>query len=430
MKIRILLDRVKVLMKKKVARITLILVLCGVTAILVSSAVKSDSATVPQYQVVTVERGDLTVDIAASGNLALSLKEALAFEISGTVEEVLVEEGDSVKEGEVLATLDTSEWETELITLEHNLLQAELALDNTRAQTTDPDEIKLKKLQVELAEARLAEAEDASPEITAPFDGFITNVNVEGGDEVTKGTVAVTLADPDKFEVDILVSEMDVFDLEVGGTAYVEVDAMEGMTLPAEITHISPTATISSGVVNYEVKLEVQSLEAVMQEQQQARQEMMGNITSGELPEQLRQAVEDGQITQEEAEEMMEQMQEGQGWQQGQMPTAMTEDFQLREGLTVTVSIIVDERSDVLLVPNAAITTQGQQTYVQVVLPDGTIEERAITTGISDWQYTEVTDGLSEGEEVVVPQGTATTTTTPEQQGPPGGMMMPGMGGG
>jgi len=427
MKMRVLLDRVKVLMKKKVARITLILVLCGVTAILVSSAVKSDSATVPQYQVVTVERGDLTVDIAASGNLALSLKEALAFEISGTVEEILVEEGDSVEEGQVLATLDTSEWETELITLEGNLLQAELALDNTRAQTTDPDEIKLKKLQVELAKARLAEAEDASPEITAPFDGFITNVNVEGGAEVTKGTVAVTLADPNKFEVDILVSEMDVFQLEVGGTAYVEVDAMEGMTLPAEVTHISPTATISSGVVNYEVKLEVQSLEEVMQEQQ-ARQEVMGDISSGELPEQLRQAIEEGQITQEEAEEMMEQMQQAQGGQQGQVPTAIPEDFQLREGLTVTVSIIVDERSDVLLVPNSAITSQGRQTYVQVVLLDGTIEECAITTGISDWQYTEVTEGLSEGEQVVVPQGTATTTTT-TQQGPPSGMMIPGMGG-
>jgi multidrug efflux pump subunit AcrA (membrane-fusion protein) len=430
MKMRVLLHKVKVLMKKKAARIALILVLCGVTAILVSSAVKSDSATVPQYQVVTVERGDLTVDIAASGNLALSVKEDLAFEMAGTVEEILVEEGDSVKEGEVLATLDTSEWETELITLEHNLLQAELALDNTRAQTTDPDEIKLKKLQVELAEARLAEAEDASPEITAPFDGFITNVNVEGGDEVTKGTVAVTLADPDKFEVDILVSEMDVFQLEVGGTAYVEVNAMEEMTLPAEVTHISPTATISSGVVNYEVKLEVQSLEAVMQEQQQARQEVMGDISSGELPEQLKQAVEEGQITQEEAGEMMEQMQQGQGRQQGQVPTAIPEDFQLREGLTVTVSIIVDERNDVLLVPNSAITTHGWQTYVQVVLPDGTIEERAITTGISDWQYSEVTDGLSEGEQVVVPEGTTTTSTTGEQDGfPGGGMMIPGMGG-
>jgi len=422
-------DKIKVLMKKKVSRITLVLVLCGVAAILVSNALRSDSATAPQYQVATVERGDLSVDIAASGNLALSVKEGLAFEISGTVEEILVEEGDSVEEGQVLATLDTSEWETELITLEYNLLQAEQALDEAEEKTTDPKEIEMKELQVELAEKRLDEALDASPEITAPFDGFITNVNVEGGDEVTKGTVAVTLADPDKFEVDILVSEMDVFQLEVGGTAYVEVDAMEEMTLPAEITHISPTATISSGVVNYEVKLEVQSLEAVMQEQQQARQEMMGNITSGELPEQLRQAVEDGQITQEEAEEMMEQTQEGQVGQQGQVPTTIPEDFQLREGLTVTVSIIVDERSDVLLVPNGAITTVARQTYVQVLSADGTIEQRAITTGISDWQYTEVTSGLSEGEKVIITTTSSSTTTTTQQPNrPEGGMLIPGMG--
>ena len=89
------------------------------------------------------------------------------------------------------------------------------------------------------------------------------------------------------------------------------------------------------------------------------------------------------------------------------------EDFQLREGLTVTVSIMIAQRNDVLLVPNGAITTQGGQTYVQVVLPDDTIEDRAVTIGISNWQYTEVTDGLSEGEKVVVLQGN-TTQSVPQ----------------
>ena len=119
---------------------------------------------------------------------------------------------------------------------------------------------------------------------------------------------------------------------------------------------------------------------------------------------------------------MLEQMQQARQEQQ----TAMA-DFQLREGLTVTVSIIIEEATDVLLVPNGAITTQGQQSYVQVLSSDGSIENRAVTTGISNWLYTEVTEGLSEGEQVVVPQGTASTTTT-QQGGPPGGMMIPGMG--
>ena len=132
----------------------------------------------------------------------------------------------------------------------------------------------------------------------------------------------------------------------------------------------------------------------------------------------------------------MKQRQEGErgmpgeqleGWQE-QMPTMAMEGFQLREGLTVTVSIIVDERNDVLLVPNPAITTQGMQTFVQVIAADGTLEQRTIQTGISDYQFTEVTEGLSEGEQIIVPQGTtATTPTTQQGQGPPGGMF-PGMG--
>ena len=111
------------------------------------------------------------------------------------------------------------------------------------------------------------------------------------------------------------------------------------------------------------------------------------------------------------------------------MPTTLPENFQLREGLTVTVSIIVAQKSDVLLVPNTAITTQLGQSYVQVLTADGAVEKRAIETGTSNWQYTEVTEGLSEGEKIVVPQGTTTTTSTTEQQGPPDGIMIPGMGG-
>jgi multidrug efflux pump subunit AcrA (membrane-fusion protein) len=398
-------NRMKVLMKKKASRIILILVLCGVAAILVSSALRSNSATVPQYQVVTVQRGNLTVDITASGNLALSKCEDLAFEMKGTVAEVAVAEGDSVKQGQVLATLDTSEWDSELITLESNLLQAELARDNAEEQTTDPKVIKLKKLQVEQAKAALAEARNASPEITAPFDGFITKVNVLGGDEVTKGTVAVTLADPNKFEVDILVSEMDIYQVEVGGTATVQADAISRISLPANVTHIAPTATIQSGVVNYKVTVEVQSLEPITSAQQtgqSAASDSQSPPSGFTPPEGFTPPA-------------------GQGSTSTNRTAAIPETIQLREGLTVTVSIIVAQRNDVLLVPYAAITTQGGQSYIQVISSTGTTEKRAIKTGITDYVKTEVTEGLSEGEKVIVSQGTTTINSTTSQQGPPGG---------
>ncbi|HEX9976844.1 MAG TPA: hypothetical protein VGA82_06290, partial [Dehalococcoidales bacterium] len=81
------------------------------------------------------------------------------------------------------------------------------------------------------------------------------------------------------------------------------------------------------------------------------------------------------------------------------------------------------------------ITSQGGQSYVQVVSSSGTTEQRAIKTGITDYVNTEVTEGLTEGENVVVPQGTTTTSTTStSQQGAAGtstsqGFMIPGIGG-
>ena len=241
-------------------------------------------------------------------------------------------------------------------------------------------------------------------EITAPFDGFITKVNVEGGDEAKKGTVAVQIADPDKFEAEIMVGEMDILQLKLGADASVQVDAMPGVNLPAKVTHISPTATIQSGVVNYVVKVELQSLQAVPQERQEAGQGTMQKMQPGELPPRLKQAIEEGRITREQVEQIMKQQRQEQGGQrQGQSPSAVPENFQLREGLTVTVSILV--------------------TTVQV-LKNGVSEPRAITTGISNWTHTEVTDGLSEGEEVIISQATTSTQSSSSSSRTP---FLPGM---
>jgi multidrug efflux pump subunit AcrA (membrane-fusion protein) len=532
----------------KLLRITLVaLMLCSVSAISLSCTSEEDSAAT-ENEVATVQRGDLAIEITAVGNLALSHRENLTFEVSGTVEEVLVEEGDSVEEGQVLVRLDYAEWQDQRTTLEYqielkkrDLIQAELNLTSAEADlanTENPEmataqaeqnvanakialdmaqtnydrakeryesnwtvpewimDYELKTAQLTIAELNLAEAEEAltsvfadieqevakkekelaivqgkledaqdaveeaqaeleevqaaSTKITAPFGGFITGVYVKEGDEVQKGTVAIELANAEEFEADILVNETDIFDVSLGGEAWVEVDALQGMNFPATVTRISPTATISQGVVNYSVKVELQSLEAIAEEQQAARQEAMEGLAEGEIPEFLQRAIDAGMITEEQANEMLERMRSGdmpfqrgegempfepgeggmffrQGEGEMQLPfstegrviqSALLEDFQLREGLTVTVTIIVDERNDVLLVPNSAIVTSGMRTYVRVMLADGTIEERPVTTGISDWQYTEVTEGLSEGENVVVPTTTSSSTTTTPQQGP------------
>jgi multidrug efflux pump subunit AcrA (membrane-fusion protein) len=515
-----------------------VFVLGGVIAL--SLGCSSDSTSTANTQTATVQRGNLTVSITGTGNLVLSRTENLAFEMAGTVEEVLVDEGESVIEGQELVKLDTSEWDAQLKTLQTKLVTAQRALVKAERAITDAelavrqaeldlqtaennlnqiaavkvvqDDIdnteaalefakmvlasggglgqgisfwcqqiiayteqltQLKKelqdilsgtsvsissdvalqvakaqLQVEKSQRQLEEAqitadyaqldkeyaeqavEDAqsaldeakslSPIIKAPFDGFVTKVNVEGGDEVLKGTVAIAVADPNKFEADILVSEMDISQVKLGGNAIVEVEALSGLSLSANVTHISPTATIQSGVVNYKVTVELQPLPSVSE-----------NMT-GQMPGFP--PVSDNVSGQRPSFPPISDNVSGQGqipqwWAGGQTPSATTtQAIQLKQGMTVTVDIIVQQRSNVLLIPNGAITTQGGQSYVQVISSSGTTEQRAIKTGITDYVNTEVTEGLSEGEKVIVPKMTTSTSTT-TQRGSQGAINFPGMGG-
>ena len=95
---------------------------------------------------------------------------------------------------------------------------------------------------------------------------------------------------------------------------------------------------------------------------------------------------------------------------------------QIRPGMTANATIIVEQRNDVLLVPNRAVRTVGQQKIV-TVLKDGKQTPVVVTLGMSGDTQSEVTSGLNEGDVVVVPQ---TTTTTSGGGGGGGGFGGPG----
>jgi len=400
--------------KSKTLRALLIAALASGLVFSLTGCTSGQEEAAPQVETAAVTRGDITVDITAGGNLSYALEEDLAFEAAGWVEDILVEEGAAITEGQLLAWLDTSDLEMDIVQAEASLLQTEasqksalanleqaeedlknLKRQNIHGYRRDIAELNLEatELQLSAAELNLGAAQDSLAEaqeelegatIVAPFDGFVTHVNVEGGDEVYKGTVAVQVADPDKFKSDLLVSESDIFKVALGREAVVAVDSQPLLSIPAEITYISPTATIASGVVNYEVEVELRSLEALKREMLREMQQT---------------------AAMEEHSEAM---------------TAMLDSLQLKEGLNVTVSIIVDEATDVILVPNQAITYQGMNASVQV-MTDGAAEERSIQIGINDWQYTEVISGLSEGEEVVVPEAATKSTASEQPRGIMGG---------
>lgn len=542
---------------------TTILVLCVV--IVLAAGCSSKTTTTVKTQTVTAEKGSISVAVTGTGNLALSRTENLAFEIPGTVEEVLVETGDTVEAGQVLARLDTSAWDTQMtayknavttaerkmttaqkqlrddqiavVNAQDGVTSSEFALtqaqldfqtaNDTLSQITDvkkiqdeiddanyalkiaqnmltgqvgggtvidsaywtqmkanaqaaltqanidmktllagtsltvsddvaldvaKKELAVQKAQLAITQAKLSlqkaqnslvdaqdtitldqediqSAQDAlktaqnnlddaskkSPEITAPFDGFISNVNVEGGDEVLKGTIAVTIADPDQFSAKILVTEDDISSVKLGGDATVSITALSETSFPAKVIKVSPTATVSSGVVNYSVTVNITSLQPITTSQSTVSQfpAQSGNWTAPSgMPQRS------GNMTAPSGTPPTGAFPGATGnftmpapSQTASTTTSTTANVTLKDGLSAVVEIISQQKSNILIIPSKAITTKNQQSTVQVVTDTGT-ETRVVTTGITDGTYTEITSGLSEGEKVVIKTSSSSTSTS------------------
>lgn len=95
-----------------------------------------------------------------------------------------------------------------------------------------------------------------------------------------------------------------------------------------------------------------------------------------------------------------------------------TQDERIKPGMSVSAAIIVDAKPDVLLVPNTAVKTQGQTTYVEI-LKDGAPVQQTVQVGLSNDTSSEVT-GIDEGAEVITQTITGTTaagTSTQQRSG-------------
>lgn len=106
-----------------------------------------------------------------------------------------------------------------------------------------------------------------------------------------------------------------------------------------------------------------------------------------------------------------------------------TQDERIKPGMSVSAAIITDIKQNVLLVPNSAIKSNGEQ-YV-VVLESNVPRNQVVETGLSNDTLTEITSGLKEGEKVVTQTITATNSSSAnssQNSSQKRGFMIPGMG--
>jgi multidrug efflux pump subunit AcrA (membrane-fusion protein) len=312
--------------------------------------------------------------------------------------------------------------------------------DVTNAQS----DLNISNQKAATAQKTLDEALADSPDIVSPIDGFVTKVNNAGGDQVLSGAIIIQVADPNQFDTQILISESDILSLKLGNTGTVEADAVSGVAFPVKVTYISPTATISSSVVNYSVKVILTSLTPVVTTSASSLTLPSGNFTmpQGFTPGSGNFTRPSGTAVPTLTDDQKQRMQEFLAQQSSTSTTTTARStaaassnttYTLKSGMTVTVTLTIPLSTNVLLVPSNAVTTQGNESYVTVMKDDGTTEKVTVITGNTDSSNTEITSGLTEGEKVVISStssttksSTKTTATTTNTMGNQGGVFFGG----
>lgn len=362
---------------------------------------------------VRVESRDLVSLVTASGTIAARTKVDVSANIMGQVTRLDVEEGDSVRRGDLLLVIDPARYaaavdsrraaieslEAELARVREGAAQAKRDLDRADKQYREQilpaaeydrarsvweqavASVQTVERQISQARAELDSVRDelAKTEIRAPMDGVVTRRNIEQGEVVVTGTmnnpgtVLMTISDMSVIEAVLEVDQTDVPQLRVGQKASVLIDAYPDTPFPAVVSEIGSSPIQGSSALtgtatgtDYEVK-----------------------VTLDTVPENL------------------------------------------RPGLTVTADIVTATRANALTVPIGALvlrekeeaatpapadaerersTTIDQPASVAsrtrdiegvYVVKGTTVEFRPVTTGIKGELDVEIIAGLEKGQEVV-----------------------------
>lgn len=322
--------------------------------------------------------------VSASGTLIPTVQEDVSFAVSGTVTSVDVAVGDTVTAGQQLATVDTLQLDAALLQARAELASAQASLSNAQdeADGSDSSDAQVAALaaQVDVAQTAVddAEADMAGATLTAPVSGLLTTVDVEVGDAVTgsgssSGSGSATTG-------------------TTGGMG-----GSTGSTGSSSTTATSTAQFVVVGTDAWQTSVSVSESDvALLSVGNQAElttssstDTVYGTVTEIGLLSSSTGGVASYPVTVDVT-----------GSPEG-----------LHDGESVEVSIIYERRTDVLTVPASAVTTEDGQSVVTQEGADGGTVTTAVTVGETSGNLIEITEGLAEGDEVLV------TTFSPRASG-------------
>lgn len=357
------------------------------------SSVFGSKETIDPSKLAAAERGTVARAVVATGKIQPLAKVEIKSKASGIVKRLLVDYGDPVKEGQILAELDKEELQARVREASATLLGAQAALERTKVEAEGPDLPFLKASQdrarklfgeglisdsvreeaeknyqmavnkqsaarsnvaVNTAEAARAQAalERAETDlrnstIVSPMNGIVLSRDVEVGDAVSsilvmgsQSTLVMTLGDASSVYVLGKVDEADIGKVSFGQRARIVVESYKDKPYEGTVTKISPMGKEKDNVTTFEVRVSIQNPEG-----------------------------------------------------------------ELRANMSANAEIIREEKKDVLLVPESAVIyDKDRKTFLEVPDPKGEKGRRrvAVKVGISNGVKAEILEGVKEGDKVVL----------------------------
>ncbi len=176
----------------------------------------------------------------------------LAFEVGGRVVEVPAKEGVRYREGEVLARLDTSEFENQLSAAQAQLTEARQNLRRTQ-QLFETGNASQSQLESAIAREKGASSNFISAEkrlndatLRMPYAGIIGTVNIDEQVVIAAGQAVMTIQGEGGMEFDISVPAEMIQRIEPGMKATVSLGSIPGESFSAEVDSVSPEVSVNT----------------------------------------------------------------------------------------------------------------------------------------------------------------------------------------
>ena len=356
----------------KTVKIILVLVAIIALAFVLKYFKDANSKDVIDYKVEEPFYSSIDTKAVATGKLNPEEEIELKPQISGIVDKILVEEGDKVKKGDLIATIRVVPNEQNLVSAKSRIATAKLSYDNAKVlytrnkslfekgvisqQDFENSELAFNQAKESLAQSQndyqiikrgsISGGSSANTNIIAQIPGTILEIPVREGDQVIQsnnfnaGTTIATIADMSLMIFEGKLDEAEVGKVQEGKEIKVILGAIRDKEFPAKLTFVAPKGIEENGAVQFTIKADV----------------TIDSLTN------------------------------------------------IRAGYSENAEIEIESKDSVLVIREALLQYNRitEKPFVEIMTEDNKFEKENVELGLSDGINVEITEGVKEGDKIKV----------------------------